>query len=483
MMMSSSEFKTLIERNVGKIYFEETISKNRFSQLRLFLEKELGVIVPDLWSSTMTYIDLWRKVNTLTETQQKTNNKKKSKMKSKEPEIEEKTSVVLVSSLHSNGLAISNKIAKKISDISSQIEDDKGQLKYYLNKIKNTKSNVEIGSYIGFVPKKDDIVESISEVYSTFREYILTCGNAIRSANGNISNLLELIQLLATAEADIYNLIDDQSLASNELRVLIKDWCKEHGIHDEEVDKLLESSFQRAYTLRDRINDLRKDLYEKIDKNNEQIKELLSHYSDYQAKIQEATDSALLSLKTSADERKQDIDKHSFEKQKELQKCFELLSSSVNKEIERGEALKQSIDNKDKEFSERVNLHFSEIGKRERSIEQLSIEKTEELKTVARDVTEKKDEIEKEVNDILNNLKQTNQTFQSNFLADFKEKKEEIDNELTRMKENQECFKEKLNKNFEEKVQGLEHQLKTYKIVAIIAGIASVVTIVIGLLV
>ena len=483
MVMSSSEFKTLIERNVGKIYFEETISKNRFSQLRLFLEKELGVIVPDLWSSTMTYIDLWRKVNTLTETQQKTNNKKKSKMKSKEPEIEEKTSVVLVSSLHSNGLAISNKIAKKISDISSQIEDDKGQLKYYLNKIKNTKSNVEIGSYIGFVPKKDDIVESISEVYSTFREYILTCGNAIRSANGNISNLLELIQLLATAEADIYNLIDDQSLASNELRVLIKDWCKEHGIHDEEVDKLLESSFQRAYTLRDRINDLRKDLYEKIDKNNEQIKELLSHYSDYQAKIQEATDSALLSLKTSADERKQDIDKHSFEKQKELQKCFELLSSSVNKEIERGEALKQSIDNKDKEFSERVNLHFSEIGKRERSIEQLSIEKTEELKTVARDVTEKKDEIEKEVNDILNNLKQTNQTFQSNFLADFKEKKEEIDNELTRMKENQECFKEKLNKNFEEKVQGLEHQLKTYKIVAIIAGIASVVTIVIGLLV
>lgn len=483
MMMSSSEFKTLIERNVGKIYFEETISKNRFSQLRLFLEKELGVIVPDLWSSTMTYIDLWRKVNTLTETQQKTNNKKKSKMKSKEPEIEEKTSVVLVSSLHSNGLAISNKIAKKISDISSQIEDDKGQLKYYLNKIENTKSNVEIGSYIGFVPKKDDIVESISEVYSTFREYILTCGNAIRSANGNISNLLELIQLLATAEADIYNLIDDQSLASNELRVLIKDWCKEHGIHDEEVDKLLESSFQRAYTLRDRINDLRKDLYEKIDKNNEQIKELLSHYSDYQAKIQEATDSALLSLKTSADERKQDIDKHSFEKQKELQKCFELLSSSVNKEIERGEALKQSIDNKDKEFSERVNLHFSEIGKRERSIEQLSIEKTEELKTVARDVTEKKDEIEKEVNDILNNLKQTNQTFQSNFFADFKEKKEEIDNELTRMKENQECFKEKLNKNFEEKVQGLEHQLKTYKIVAIIAGIASVVTIVIGLLV
>ena len=67
MTMSSSEFKTLIEQNVGEISFEDTISKNRFSQLRLFLEKELGVKVPDQWSSTMTYIDLWRKVNTLTE--------------------------------------------------------------------------------------------------------------------------------------------------------------------------------------------------------------------------------------------------------------------------------------------------------------------------------------------------------------------------------------------------------------------------------
>jgi uncharacterized phage infection (PIP) family protein YhgE len=241
----------------------------------------------------MTYNDLWRKVNALTETQQKTKNKKKFKMESKEPEKGKKTSVVVVSSPNSNGLAISNKIADKISKISSQIEDEQGQLKNYLNKIENTKSNVEIGSYIGFIPKIDDLVKSISEVYSTLREYILTCGKAIRSANGNISNLLELIQLLATAEADIYNLIDDQSLASNELRVLIKDWCKEHGVHDEGVDKLLESSFQRAYTLRDRLNNLRAEIYKELDKNKVSVENILKELPNYQAKIQKSTDDAL----------------------------------------------------------------------------------------------------------------------------------------------------------------------------------------------
>jgi hypothetical protein len=51
------------------------------------------------------------------------------------------------------------------------------------------------------------------------------------------------------------------------------------------------------------------------------------------------------------------------------------------------------------------------------------------------------------------------------------------------MKESQEWFRKELNKNFEEKVHGLEHQVKTYKIVAIIAGVASVASVVIGLLV
>ena len=477
MTMSSSEFKTLIEQNVGEISFEDTISKNRFSQLRLFLEKELGVKVPDQWSSTMTYIDLWRKVNTLTEAK-KQNKKRKGTKKNNE------SSVVIVKSKPDH-LPVSNKVAKKITEISSQIKDDKEKLDNYFEEIQNAKPTIDIGSILGFlpVPKKGDVESAIYQVYHSLCKHIVTCGNAIRSANGNISKILELIQLLATAEADIYNLIDNQALASNELRILIKEWCKEHGIHDEEVDKLLESSFQRAYTLRDRLNSLKEELYSELNKNKEDVEKILREIPDYQAKIQQSINEALCIIEGTKNEKIVEINQHFADKEKEINSVFNLLSERANKELNRIDAIKQSIDDKENKFSERVNLYFSEIDQREKSIEQLSIKKTEELMSVANGVTEKGKEIEKKANDILNNLEQNNQTFQSNILADFKEKKGEIDNELTRMKESQEWFKKELNKNFEEKVHGLEHQVKTYKIVAIIAGVASVASVVIGLLV
>ena len=184
-----------------------------------------------------------------------------------------------------------------------------------------------------------------------------------------------------------------------------------------------------------------------------------------------------------------------------MQKSFDIFSSNANKEIERVEALKRSLDDKNKEFSEKVTLYFSKIDQKEKSIEQLSIKKTEELLSVAREVTEKGNMVEKKANDRLNSLEQNNQTFQSRMQADFKNNKEVIDNELTRIKESQEWFKKELNKNLEEKVQGfadlykqfvtdqttiidkLEHKVSTYKVVAIIAGVVSVASIVIGLLV
>ena len=62
----------------------------------------------------MTYIDLWRKVNSLTEAQQSTKNRKGAKTKSKEPEKEEKTSVIIPQKKGSSAFPFSLKVAKKL---------------------------------------------------------------------------------------------------------------------------------------------------------------------------------------------------------------------------------------------------------------------------------------------------------------------------------------------------------------------------------
>lgn len=495
--MTSKEFISLIERCIGKNGLGSYVSTDKYEKLKPFLEEELCIKLPSDKPYNQTYIDLWRYVNGKLGERASSNVQVKSGKQNSNTE----STVIIPEKKGKTVIPVSLKVAKKLNEISKKIESDNSELEDCLDEIQNAEPTIDIGSYLGVIVKKSDVEASIYEVYSSLCDYIVKCGDAIRASNGNVSNILELIQLLTAAEVDLYHLMDNQAIESNELRILIKEWCKKHGIHDDEVDKLLESSFQRAYTLRDRINDLRKDFYEKIDKNNEQIRELQSHYSDYQAKIQEATDSAILSLRASAEKKMHDIDNQSIEKQKELQKSFDIFSSNANKEIERVEALKRSLDDKNKEFSEKVTLYFSKIDQKEKSIEQLSIKKTEELLSVAREVTEKGNMVEKKANDRLNSLEQNNQTFQSRMQADFKNNKEVIDNELTRIKESQEWFKKELNKNLEEKVQGfadlykqfvtdqttiidkLEHKVSTYKVVAIIAGVVSVASIVIGLLV
>ena len=475
-MMNFKDFLDLIAQCLGYKDIGTTVSEKRYRRLKPFLERELSITLPNNNPPRQTYNDLWKVVMDALD------DSKSYLSPMENHESANTNSVTLPQKSGATVIPVSLQVTNRLKQISTKIDKDNEALEECLDEIENLDSSIHIDSILGIV-KRNSVETAISNVYSSLTRYISRCGDAIRASNVNTSNVLKLIKLLTEAEVDLYHLMDNQAIESNELRILIKEWCKKHGIHDDEVDKLLESSFQRAYTLRDRINDLRKDFYEKIDKNNEQIRELQSHYSDYQAKIQEATDSAILSLRASAEKKMHDIDNQSIEKQKELQKSFDIFSSNANKEIERVEALKRSLDDKNKEFSEKVTLYFSKIDQKEKSIEQLSIKKTEELMSVANGVTEKGKEIEKKANDILNNLEQNNQTFQSNILADFKEKKGEIDNELTRMKESQEWFRKELNKNFEEKVHGLEHQVKTYKIVAIIAGVASVASVVIGLLV
>ncbi len=505
MTMSSSEFKTLIEQNVGEISFEDTISKNRFSQLRLFLEKELGVKVPDQWSSTMTYINLWRKVNTLTEA-------KKQNKKGKGTKKNNESSVVIVKSKPDH-LPVNNKVAKKITEISSQIEDDKEKLDNYLEEIQNAEPTIDIGSFLGFlpVPKKGDVESAIYQVYDSLCEYIVTCGNAIRSANGNISNILELIQLLATAEADIYNLIDNQALASNELRILIKEWCKEHGIHDEEVDKLLESSFQRAYTLRDRLNSLKEELYSELNKNKEDVEKILREIPDYKEKIQQSINEALTIIEGSKDKNIAETDIHFIEKKNEINSVYELLSDKANKELDNIEAIKHSIDEKKKEFGERVASYFEQITKKEESLNQQSHEIREELSSLTKEISDKGAAIERMTKDALANLKdeyqasidsqvKSSQAFHSEIQTLLKNKGEDIDNELKRIRESQDWLKKDLNKVFDEKYQGwanlhkqfvidqtsiidkLSHQVTTCKIVAIAAVVVSIASLAVAIL-
>ena len=96
----------------------------------------------------------------------------------------------------------------------------------------------------------------------------------------------------------------------------------------------------------------------------------------------------------------------------------------------------------------------------------------------------------------IDNQEKSNKAFHSEMQDLFSKKGEDIDKELKRMKEIHDCFKKDLNKTLDEKIQGLtnlhkqfvidqtstidklEGQVKKYKIVAILAGIISIASLV-----
>lgn len=504
-MMNFKDFLDLIAQCLGYKDIGTTVSEKRYRRLKPFLERELSITLPNNNPPRQTYNDLWKVVMDALD------DSKSYLSPMENHESANTNSVTLPQKSGATVIPVSLQVTNRLKQISTKIDKDNEALEECLDEIENLDSSIHIDSILGIV-KRNSVETAISNVYSSLTRYISRCGDAIRASNVNTSNVLKLIKLLTEAEVDLYHLMDDQTIQSNELRILIKEWCQKHGIHDKEVDKLLESSFQRAYTLRDRINDLRKDFYEKIDKNNEQIRELRSHYSDYQAKIQEATDSALLSLKASAEERKYDIDNHFFERQKELQKRFDLLSSSANKEIERIETIKHSLDEDEVELEKKVASYYAVIAEKERSIQQQSDEIKEQFSIVAKELSDKGlaleemsrtaiTEFENKHQTALEELQKNSQTFRSDIEERLGKKDEATEKELKLMREGQEWFKKDIKKTLDEKYQELadlhkqfiidqttiisklEHQVKTYKIVAVIAGVVSVASIVIGLLV
>lgn len=187
--------------------------------------------------------------------------------------------------------------------LRKKLEIEKEELEKTLEKINNTSPAINIKrNWYGTI-NKDSIEKSLSDIYSSLVGYIVNCGDAIKSSNDNIATVLVLLQLMAKIESDLYGKLSNNEVATNEFREVMKDWCKQNGIREESIDKLFETSFARAYTLRDRINNLKND----IAVNTEEIfnieQELHSIRNDVQIFIEKSKEE----LSTSIANGKNDI--------------------------------------------------------------------------------------------------------------------------------------------------------------------------------
>ena len=214
-------------------------------------------------------------------------------------------------------------VLTSVQNIDASIAKNKEQLKTELNALEKAKANIEINRHWYGTVDIDTICKSLNNIYDDLRSYIRLCGSALHATNENMSRTLGLIRLLAVIEKDMYEKLDNDSIQGNVLKELIRDWCEKNNIRDEEVTQLLEASFQRAYTLRDRINDIRAEVRNKFGYYDTELEKLSANIESLKSDITAEKEKALKELLNLYTEKESMLDKFSTEKKNELARQHE----------------------------------------------------------------------------------------------------------------------------------------------------------------
>lgn len=249
-------------------------------------------------------------------------------------------------------IPIDVQLAKELKTLSEDIQNEKDELESILEDIESNTCSIEIKRNWGFI-KKSSIEDACKDIYKNLSGYIKDCSVSIQKTNENLGRSLELIKLLAIVEKDLYEQIDDQIVRSNEFNESFLDWCKQQGINDEEVRGLLETSFHRAYTLRDRINTLRNSLMEldgrvgKLEQKANSFDNIVEEKKRAFENIYKEKYDAFIKL---VDEKKKDIN----ETHKQFRQTIGEKEQELQRRIDNVEKSILEIDGKIKRFNEKV---------------------------------------------------------------------------------------------------------------------------------
>ena len=186
---------------------------------------------------------------------------------------------------HNNSIIpVNTQMVQSIKALREKIDQDQTDVERKIKSI-NSSSTIKIERHWYGTVDRESIESGFNTVYKDFSECVRTCGDAIRTANGNISQILELLKFQVLIDKDIYEKIDDINTSGNEFKSILSDWLTQQGINDEDVRQLLETSFKRAYTLRDRINTLKTELKNELTKCTSQINSVQSQCNNFDSKL------------------------------------------------------------------------------------------------------------------------------------------------------------------------------------------------------
>jgi hypothetical protein len=272
--------------------------------------------------------------------------------------MENDTSIVLIGNA---SLPVDVQLTDELKRLSTEIIKGQNELRKTLDNIDKKVLPIDIKrNWIGAI-KKSSIEETCKNIYSNLSEYIKDCGRAIQKTNDNLGSSLNLIKLLAVVEKDLYEQIDNQAVHNNELKAVFLEWCQSQGINDQEMRDLLETCFNRAYILRDRINSLRNEFRNGIEELTETVGLIEKKQKDLDERIAEIINNFTLTLQNILDEKllvfegkKQEFESVYQDKYKHFLMLANEKEELLNKILEENMYFKERIESQIKSLRRKV---------------------------------------------------------------------------------------------------------------------------------
>lgn len=279
-------------------------------------------------------------------------------------------------------------VAKELETLSEDIQNGKYEFERTLKKI-DRPFHIDLKRHFGMFLSGESVENACKDIYSNLSGYIKACGQSIQKTNENLGRSLDLIKLLAIVEKDLYEQIDDQIVRSNEFNEAFLEWCKQQGINDDEVRGLLETSFNRAYTLRDRIYKLRDESRNAITELGKRVGELETMARSFDNIIEEKR----RELGNIYKEKYDDFIKLVDDKKRIIDDSYNKYCQTIDKEKQECQRRLENAKNSISEIDNRIRL-FKE---KEQDIKQ-------KLQSFAEDKQKELDKIKTDTKDDLNNF-------------------------------------------------------------------------------
>lgn len=270
---------------------------------------------------------------------------------------------------------------KEFTELNDKINERFSEIQEEYEKLQEIASPIVKEKKFWGLIKSTNIEGSLNNLLGHIKLLSSCTLKAFESNSDNLHAILDLMKITVEIENDLYKQLEDSDCSKENISNLLHDLCAQYKIDNQTVEDLFEQAFNRTITLRNRINDLREELLERIvgyeekfDSLDEYIhrkesdldKRLEAKIAEYNSQLERSMQDckgAITRLIATTETYKYEITLEKNQTLNSIQECKNILISYREELKSASESYKNEIEVNRNQLINSINQYNAEVAK------------------------------------------------------------------------------------------------------------------------